>query len=70
MFFLIISIFLIISTILSHQQLELWKFSDALLKKYITIEKIKNLTLEEFKSVGINNDLAEKILNHLNNSEN
>ena len=46
------------------------KKKEALLKKYITLENIKNLTLEDFKSVGINNDLAEKIINHLNNNEN
>lgn len=46
------------------------KKKEALLKKYITLENIKKLTLEEFKSVGINSELAEKILNHLNNSKN
>lgn len=43
------------------------KKKESLLKKYITIEKIKTLTIEEFKSVGINEELALKILNHLNN---
>ncbi len=46
------------------------KKKEALLKKYITIDKIKNLSLEEFKSVGINSELAQKILNHLNTEEN
>ena len=46
------------------------KKKEALLKKYITIDKIKSLTIEEFKTVGINEDLAIKVLNHLNSSEN
>ena len=44
------------------------KKKEALLKKYLTIDKIKTLSIEEFKSVGINDELANKILNHLNNS--
>ena len=46
------------------------KKKEALLKKYITIDKIKTLSIEEFKSVGINEELAIKVLNHLNNPEN
>jgi excinuclease ABC subunit C len=46
------------------------KKKEALLKKFITIEKIKNLSIEEFKSVGINEELALKILNHLNSDTN
>ena len=46
------------------------KKKEALLKKYITIEKIKNLSVEEFKTVGINEDLAIKVLKHLNSDEN
>ena len=44
------------------------KKKEALLKEFITIEKIKNLSIEEFKRVGINEELAIKILNHLNNN--
>ena len=40
---------------------------EALLKKYITIDNIKKLTIEEFKEVGINERLANDILIHLNN---
>ena len=46
------------------------KKKEALLRKYITIEKIKNLSVEEFKSVGINEELALKVLKHLNTDEN
>lgn len=46
------------------------KKKEALLKKFITIEKIKNLSIDEFKSVGINEELALKILNHLNSDTN
>ena len=46
------------------------KKKEALLKKYITIDKIKTLSIEEFKSVGINEELALKVLNHLNEDEN
>jgi excinuclease ABC subunit C len=46
------------------------KKKEALLKKYLTIDKIKTLSVEEFKSVGVNEELANKILNHLNNSQN
>lgn len=46
------------------------KKKEALLKKFITIDKIKNLSIEEFKSVGINESLAVKILNHLKTEEN
>ena len=42
------------------------KKKEALLKKFITLEKIKNLSFEEFKSVGINEELAQRILIHLN----
>ena len=34
-----------------------------------TIEKIKTLSIEEFSSVGINKELADKILQHLNSEE-
>jgi excinuclease ABC subunit C len=44
------------------------KKKEALLKKYLTIDKVKNLSVEEFKSVGINEKLALDILNHLNES--
>ena len=46
------------------------KKKEALLKKYITIDKIKTLSIEEFKTVGINEEVAIKVLNHLNSSEN
>ena len=46
------------------------KKKEALIKKYITIDRIKNLSIEEFKSVGINQDLGLKILKHLNIEEN
>jgi excinuclease ABC subunit C len=46
------------------------KKKEALLKKYITIDKIKTLSVEEFNSVGINHDLALKVLKHLNTEEN
>ena len=46
------------------------KKKESLLKEFITIEKIRNLSIEEFKSVGINEELAIKILNHLNNDTN
>ena len=46
------------------------KKKEALLKKFITIEKIKSLSVEDFRSVGINEDLAYKILKHLNSTEN
>lgn len=42
------------------------KKKEALLKKYITIDNIKKLSLDEFKSVGINESLANLILEHLN----
>ena len=45
------------------------KKKEALLKKYLTIDKIKNLSIEEFKEVGINESLANDILNHLNKKE-
>ena len=45
------------------------KKKEALLKKYLTIDKIKNLTIEEFKEVGINETLAQAILNHLNQKD-
>ena len=44
------------------------KKKEALLKKYLTIDAIKNLSVEEFKSVGINEKLALDILKHLNES--
>ncbi len=34
---------------------------EKLLKEYVTIDNIKKLTLEEFKSIGINEELANKI---------
>ena len=45
------------------------KKKETLLKKYITIDKIKTLSIEEFSSVGINKELADKILKHLNTEE-
>ena len=45
------------------------KKKEALLKKYLTIDAIKNLSVEEFKTVGINTALAEEILKHLNKKE-
>ena len=42
------------------------KKKEALLKKFITIDAIKKLSIEEFKEVGINESLAKDILNHLN----
>ena len=46
------------------------KKKEALLKKFITIDKIKSLSIEEFQEVGINKELAAKILNHLNKEQN
>ena len=46
------------------------KKKEALLKEYLTIDKIKTLSVEEFKKVGINEELAIKILNHLNSEQN
>ena len=46
------------------------KKKEALLKEYLTIDKIKTLSIEEFKKVGINEELANKILNHLNSEQN
>ena len=45
------------------------KKKEALLKKYLTIDKIKTLTISEFKEVGINEKLANEILIHLNNKD-
>lgn len=45
------------------------KKKETLLKKYLTIDKIKNLTIEEFKEVGINESLAKDILIHLNKKD-
>ena len=45
------------------------KKKEALLKKYLTIDKIKTLSIEEFKEAGINESLALDILNHLNKTE-
>ena len=42
----------------------------ALLKSYLTIDRIKNLSIEEFKSCGINEALAIKILEKLNGDKN
>ena len=42
------------------------KKKEALLKKYLTLDTIKSLSDEEFKSVGINQSLAESIREHLN----
>ena len=39
------------------------KKKEALLKKYLTIDKIKSLSMEEFREVGINETLALAILN-------
>ena len=41
------------------------KKKEALLKKYLTLDAIKNLSDEEFKSVGINQNLATSIREHL-----
>ena len=46
------------------------KKKEKLLKSYLTIDKIKNLSIEEFKSCGINEDLAIKILEKLNGDKN
>ena len=43
------------------------KKKEALLKKFINIDKIKTGTVEEFKEIGINEELRESIINHLNN---
>jgi len=45
------------------------KKKEALLKKYLTIDKIKSLSMEEFREVGINETLALAILNQLNKEE-
>lgn len=45
------------------------KKKEALLKKYLTIDKIKTLSIDEFKEAGINESLALDILNHLNKKE-
>ena len=42
------------------------KKKEALLKKYLTLDAIKNLSDEEFKSVGINQSLAMAIREYLN----
>lgn len=42
------------------------KKKEMLLKKYITIDKIKSLSIKEFREAGINEELAKKVLNHLN----
>ena len=41
------------------------KKKEALLKKYLTLDAIKNLSDEEFLSVGINSSLANSIRTHL-----
>lgn len=41
------------------------KKKEALLKKFITIEGIKEGSLEDFKSIGINLELRDKIISHL-----
>ena len=46
------------------------KRKEALLKKYLTIDNIKSLSIMDFKSVGIGEELANKILNHLKDTEN
>lgn len=43
------------------------KKKEKLLKTFLSIDKIRNLSFEEFKSVGINIELASKIKEHLNN---
>ena len=46
------------------------KKKEKLLKSYLTIDKIKNLSIEEFKSCGINEALAIKILEKVNGDKN
>ena len=43
------------------------KKKEALLKHFINLENIKNGTKEEFKKIGINEELMGRIINHLNN---
>lgn len=46
------------------------KKKELLLKTYLTIDKIKALSYEEFKAVGINNELADRIIEKLNGDNN
>lgn len=46
------------------------KKKEALLKKYLTLDKVKALTDEEFKTVGINHDIASLIRAKLEGEEN
>lgn len=41
------------------------KKREALLKKFVTIDNIKNGTVEEFREIGINEELRNKIINYL-----
>ena len=41
------------------------KKKEKLLNTYLSLEKIKSLSMEEFKAVGINEQLAQKILDKL-----
>ncbi len=44
------------------------KRKEKLLKHFITIDNIKNASLEEFREIGINDELAESIISHLNDN--
>ena len=44
------------------------KKKEKLIKHFITIDNIKNASIDQFKEIGINEDLAKDILNHLNES--
>lgn len=43
------------------------KKKEALIKKFINIEGIKNGSIDDFKEIGINEELRDKIILHLNN---
>ena len=43
------------------------KKKEALLKKFITIDNIKNASISDFKEIGINETLANTIITHLKN---
>lgn len=45
------------------------KKKERLLSKYITIDAIRSLTIEEFKEAGIHEELAHRILIHLDDSK-
>ena len=42
------------------------KKKEAILKKFITIDNVKDGSIEDFKEIGINEELRETIISHLN----